>query len=301
MLASNQVFLSTFFIVSLGFILKKFDFISEKDGKIISKFLMHTTFPALMVVSAAQMKFESRLWAISFIYVAVALLILAISYLVFRNESAANKGLLLMAVGGCNTGLFGFPLVEGLFGKEAMGNIIMVDIGNSLVTFGLAYPIGSYFSSNTKFHILALIKKVLRIPPLLGLLLGLFLNFAGIKLPGLALSFLEPLALGNKPIGLLLLGIYLSFDLDKNDVKNMVKVLAIRYGISVLCCISIYYTLSPSLMKHTLMLCCALPLGLTLLPFSDEMKYNSKLAGTLVNMSLVISFVFMWLVMFFIT
>jgi hypothetical protein len=38
-----------------------------------------------------------------------------------------------------------------------------------------------------------------------------------------------------------------------------------------------------------------LPLGMTILPFSDEFGFDSRLAGTMANLSLVISFIFIWL------
>jgi hypothetical protein len=38
-------------------LLKKFDFITEKAGKTISKFLMHTTFPGLMIIIMAKVKY----------------------------------------------------------------------------------------------------------------------------------------------------------------------------------------------------------------------------------------------------
>jgi malate permease and related proteins len=43
-----------------------------------------------------------------------------------------------------------------------------------------------------------------------------------------------------------------------------------------------------------MIVCVVLPVGLTLLPFSDELQYDSRMAGVLVNMSLVISFLVMW-------
>jgi hypothetical protein len=43
------------------------------------------------------------------------------------------------------------------------------------------------------------------------------------------------------------------------------------------------------------MLISILPLGMMILPFSDEMGYDTSIAGTLSNASLLISFILMWL------
>jgi malate permease and related proteins len=47
-------------------------------------------------------------------------------------------------------------------------------------------------------------------------------------------------------------------------------------------------------MKNVLMLCALMPIGLTILPFSDELGYDSRIAGTMLNISLLISFGLMW-------
>jgi len=48
-------------IILLGFLLNYFYFITEKEGKTISKFLMHTTFTALIVISTARVRLEPTL------------------------------------------------------------------------------------------------------------------------------------------------------------------------------------------------------------------------------------------------
>jgi hypothetical protein len=47
-------------------------------------------------------------------------------------------------------------------------------------------------------------------------------------------------------------------------------------------------------MQSILIICVVLPIGMTLLPFSDELEYDSRIAGLLVNLSLLISFILMW-------
>lgn len=299
---SNQVFLLTFFIVATGFLVKKLGFITEKEGKIISKFLMYTTFPALMIVSTARLHFETQLIFLSAGYMMVAICLFAIAWFVFLKYPDKLRGLFIMAVGGANTGLFGFPIIEGLFGKQALTYAIMIDIGNTLVVFGLGYPIGKYFSkaSHETFQFKDILKKIFSIAPFLGMLLGLFINFSGIILPDIVFKYLDVLARGNMPIGLLLLGIYLSFDLSKNEINGIFKVLGIRYLSLLIIVIMLLYFLPNSTSRNTVSLCCFLPLGLSLLPFSDEMNYDSKVAGTLVNLSLILSFFMMWGLMIFI-
>jgi malate permease and related proteins len=93
---------------------------------------------------------------------------------------------------------------------------------------------------------------------------------------------------------LLLMGIYLSFELDKQQLKAISKVFAIRYFCGLTAVLLIYFFIPPSLYQSILIVCVILPIGMTLLPFSDELNYDSRVAGLLVNTSLLISFAVMW-------
>ena len=240
---TNHVFIITIAIILIGFLLKKFDFISEKEGKTISKFLMHTTFPALMIITTAKVKLETSLFLISIFAFAVGVSMLLIAWIWFSNYEKSLRGILTMGVGGFNSGLFGFPIIEGLYGKQAMVYAIMFDIGNTFIVFGAIYSIGSYFSTNKKEQnsVKSILKKVLSLPPVLGILFGLFINVANIKLPTICFDFLEVLAIGNKPLVLLLMGIYLSFELNKNLMVAISKVILIRILVGIIVALGIYF------------------------------------------------------------
>ena len=293
---ANNVFLITLAIITLGYLLKKFDFLTEKDGKVISKFLMHTTFPALMLISTVRIKFEQNLLLLPLIAFVFGSIMLLVAWFVFKKQPNDLRGLLIMGSGGLNTGLFGFPIVEGIWGRDALVNIIMFDIGNTIVVFGLCYTLGSYFASkgNGNVDIKAIFTKVIKLPPLQGMVIGLLINVSGIELPPVAMDFLDVLAKGNKPIVLLLMGIYLNFALNKKQLWAISQVLVIRYSIGLVAVVLCYFLIQPSLYQSIMIMCVVLPVGLTILPFSDELNYDSRMAGLLVNMSLLISFCLMW-------
>ncbi len=293
---ANNVFLVTLAIIIFGFLIKKLGYISENEGKTISKFFMHTTFPALMLVSTMRIKLEPGLLIIPIIAFVLGSIMILLAWFVFKNYTNDLRGLLTMGSSGFNTGLFAFPIIEGIWGRDGMIYVIMYDIGNTAVVFGLVYTIGSYFASKgqNKVDFSAILNRVIRLPPLQGLIIGLTINALSIPIPTVAMDFLDILAKGNKPLVLLLMGIYLSFVIDKKEILAVGKVLAIRYICGVIAVVLICIFVPPSLYQSILIVCVVLPIGMTLLPFSDELKYNSRIAGLLVNTSLLISFVLMW-------
>jgi malate permease and related proteins len=172
----------------------------------------------------------------------------------------------------------------------------MYDIGNTFCGFGLVYPIGQYFAKNTGNSISwqAILKKVFTLPPLLGMIFGLTISILHIPLPDTIFDFMSFLARGNAPIGLMLLGIYLSFNLERKQIFGISKVLLIRYFFGLLVLIAIYLLIPEGTLRNVLMLISILPLGMMILPFSDEMGFDTRIAATLSNASLLISFVLMW-------
>jgi malate permease and related proteins len=293
---ANNVFLITLAVIATGYVIKRMGFITEKEGKIISKFLMHTTFPALMVVSTIKIKLEPKLFLIPLMTVVYGSILLTIAWFVFKQYPNKLRGVLTMGSSGFNTGLFAFPIIESIWGRDGLVYAIMYDIGNTVVVFGLIYYIGNYFSEsgNKGVDVKAILKKISRLMPLQGLILGLIINALSIPVAPIVMDFLDVLSRGNKPIVLLLMGIYLSFELDKKQVLLVVKSLSIRYLMGFLVVAFIYNFIPHSMLQSILIICVVLPVGLTILPFSDELNFDSRIAGLFVNLSLLISFCLMW-------
>ena len=292
----NLAFITTLAFIFTGFLLKVGGIIKEQEGKILSRLLMHTTFPALMIVSTIHIDLNFRLFLIPLFAIGISAIMLTIAFFLFKKEKNSIRGVLTMGSGGWNVGLFGFPLIESIWGAKALLFAIMYDIGNTFLAFGVLYPIGNHFSDVTSRGKLNMLKKVLLLPPVLGMIMGLTLNASNIPLPIILEEVLTTLAKANKPLVLLLLGIYLSFNLDKNQFNGILKVLSIRYGIGLLTILAIYLLLPKSLMSSVLIALVILPIGMSVLLFSDELGFDAKIAGTLANLSLLLSFGLLWLV-----
>ena len=292
----NLAFITTLTFIFTGFLLKSGGIIKEQEGKILSRLLMHTTFPALMIVSTIHIDLNFRLFLIPLFAIGISAIMLTIAFFLFKKEKNSIRGVLTMGSGGWNVGLFGFPLIESIWGAKALLFAIMYDIGNTFLAFGVLYPIGNHFSEVPSRGKLNMLKKVLLLPPVLGMIMGLTLNASNIPLPIILEELLTTLAKANKPLVLLLLGIYLSFNLDKNQFNGILKVLSIRYGIGLLTILAIYLLLPKSLMSSVLIALVILPVGMSVLLFSDELGFDAKIAGTLANLSLLLSFGLLWLV-----
>jgi len=98
----NVVFGSALLIISIGYLLKSFGFIKAHDAKSVSKFLMHTTFPALVFSTMIQVKLSLDLiWLpiICFIFGSASS---AIGFFIFKKEDPEYRGILTMGSSGYN-------------------------------------------------------------------------------------------------------------------------------------------------------------------------------------------------------
>ena len=297
---TNTVFIMALSIILIGYLLKIKNIISESEGKIISKFLMHSTFPALIFVTMVRVKFELNLLLLPLIAFFFSVCTMLTARYFFRNQTSKMKAILIMGSGGFNLGLFAYPLIEGIWGQSGMVYAAMFDIGNSFAVFGLVYGTGAFMSEQNveiskRENIKKAVWKITTLIPFQAVILGIIVNLIHFQIPEIAMNILDVLAKGNKVIVLLIMGIYLNFSIPKDVLKKTVNVLLIRYFWGFLLGGIFYYILPFELLyRHVLLIILIVPIGMTLLPFSDELGYDTKMAGVLVNLSMLISFVMMW-------
>jgi predicted permease len=296
--SSNLVFGSALLVIGIGYILKSVGFIQSHDAKSVSKFLMFTTFPALVFATMTKINLSADLMWLPLIAMTFGMISSWVGFLMFKNEPSAYRGILTMGSAGWNLGLFAYPLIEGIWGWEGLTYAIMFDLGNSVINFMVNYGMGTYLSSEKKAenpwkHV---VKRIFSLPPFLAMVVGLALNVANIPINEFALGIVDIIAKGNKPMVLLLMGIYFSVRLPKRTYFKVFQVLIFRYAFGLGIGLLLYYTTPFSFeYRNMLLICLILPAGMTLITYSDELHFDTGTAAALVNFSMLISFALMWL------
>jgi predicted permease len=299
-LNTNITLLTSLIIILIGYFIKKLRIITEAEGKVLSKVILYVTFPALIFDTVSELPIKYSLVFLPFIPIVFCLLLFGICYIMFRNQPEQIKGVLFMAATGFNIGLFAYPIIEAIWGKEGLQYMAMFDLGNAFVVLGLSYSLGSVFSpqrtgAGNAIDIKYMLKKLVMSVPLISYTAALLFNVMGITFPVLVSDVISSVARANMALVLLLLGIYLKFRLDKSFSKQLYAILLIRFVLALLAGITLFYILPFDKLYRTIVLIALiLPVGLTVIPFSDEFGYNTRFAGAIANMSILISFVLMW-------
>lgn len=294
----NEQFLFAVIIIAIGYILKRFNIITERDGEGLSRIIFNITLPALIIISFTDIEIEPSLFLLIIIGFLYGVMMAIIGIFIFRKETKPTKGMLTLLISGFNIGLFAYPLVGGIWGKQGIQYFGMFDVGNAIVIFGVVYLIGSYYSSeDTELNVGIIVKKLSRSIPLMTYIIVCILAIIGLKIPSLILDVSEVISVANMPLSFLLLGIYLSFSLEKVYFKQIMKVLALRYVVGLVIGITLFFILPlNNMFKYTLLLGFILPVPLSALPYAVEFDYDRKFVGTVSNLTILISFVLLWVI-----
>ena len=124
-----------------------------------------------------------------------------------RNE--VEKSSLCYAFAISNYGYFGYPVVEGVFGQEMLGNFMVFVIPIGLLTSSYGYML---FRKDGKLSW----KQVLCTPMMAGLLIGVAVGLSGIRLPEVISTALTSAGNCMSPCAMLLAG----FMLGKSSLRE---------------------------------------------------------------------------------
>jgi len=302
----NYIFLLSLTIIAIGFILKKLNIITEDNGKTIAKVVFNVTLPALILSVISSIEITPSLGLITLISILYCIPIIILALTLFKNYPREIKGLIFMAVIGFNVGHFAYPLIEGIWNEEGLKYIAMFDIGNAIVIFIICYILGLIFSPKNDFQdkkelVKTILLKLLKSAPLMSYFIALTLNFLNINFPLFVSDLLDVLSRANMALTLLLLGIFLNFKFERSQWKNIVKVLIIRYSFGLAIGLFLFFLLPfDQLYRGILAIALILPIGLAIIPFAVEFDYSEKqFAGTMANLTIIISFILIWIVILF--
>ncbi len=201
----NQV-LVIFILMAVGLVLYKTKIFTEAGTAQATKILLTIVMPSV-IINAFQTDFDTEL-LISLMYatlVSIALHIIAIllGKLFFYKKTDRNIINIFSSVYS-NCGFMGFPLLTAVFGKEG------ILYGSAYFTiftiFSWTHGLFIFAKDKAKFDI----KKILLNPGIIGVVIGLLLFFARVRLPYVLSESVNYISMLNTPLAMLILGTHMA-------------------------------------------------------------------------------------------
>ena len=299
----NYTFLLSLSIIAAGFVLKKAGVLSADHGKALSRIIINITLPALILKTVSSIELDFSLFMAPLICIMFSFAVAFFAGLIFKNEAPAEKGPAQMSSVGFNIGLFAYPIIQGLFGAEGLSTVAMLDVGNAFIVFGLSYLLG-YLSSGAgdgrPVNAAGILKLFATSIPFMSYVAAVAMNLAGLSFPRFAGDLLDTLGRANTGMALIVLGLTLDFNFDGRHWRLIAKVVGLRYVSGLIAGTLLFLFLPFSLLYRTVILFgLLLPVGMAVIPYSVEFDYDARITGTIANITMILSFVFMWLFMLF--
>ena len=222
--------------IGFGYFLRRIGLADVDAGKALLKILFNATLPSVLLLTFATLTFDVTSAAVMMYALAQAALLYGVS-LAFRDAGRAPKGVAILAGSavGVNLGTFCYPLVEAVWGAQGLGRVVLFDAVNQwslLVVAPLIYAravAGDAFSLRDG---LAKVRNQLLSPCLLAMFAAVALRVAGLDLPAPVATFASSLAVANKPLALIALGVLFEPKLELEQIRDVGALLALRYGAS---------------------------------------------------------------------
>lgn len=199
----------TFFLVMIaGVICGRFGVIDEHTNKRLSKLLIYVTMPLLLISSFQDMAYSpsdmGRLMQVLLISVAVYIATILLGTVLYRRTEPGKRSILRFALVFNNVAYMGFPLLNGLFGHEAVfyasGFILPFNV--LIWTYGIM----QFSRKGEDRHI----KRALLNPGTISILIALPLYLLSVRLPAPVLAAVDMLGDMTGPLGMLVIGVLLS-------------------------------------------------------------------------------------------
>ena len=142
---SHVRFLSSLITIALGYLLKKTGYAKETDGEALTRIVYNLLIPALILGKMSAMELKSELLVVLLYNSAYFTVITVCSMLLFRRSVKENRGILTISSLGGSTP-FSFPLIEAVWGADAVSLALFLDLPNAFVIFCVNFILAAYLA-----------------------------------------------------------------------------------------------------------------------------------------------------------
>ena len=204
----------TFIIILPGYIITKLGILNTQHTAGMSSLITCVTYPCL-VITAMQMEFSMRVLnnckyvVLIFLCAVVAALVISklVTMAVKLPQERAGIFAFMLVFG--NTGFIGLPVLNGLFGSEAVFYGALCDSSYDLFMFTIGITLIRKGASDHKMNTKETLKGLIN-PCMIGVLIGLTLYVCQISLPEIIAAPVERVGNITSPLAMIVVGSHLA-------------------------------------------------------------------------------------------
>ena len=214
----------------IGALLRRLPAMPDNAATVLNIYVLYVALPALILKSLPGITLSSNLlipaitpWLLLITMVGV---ILALGRVL--NWRREEVGALLVIVPLGNTAFLGFPMIDALFGAEAMPYALVYDqLGSFIALATYATIVAAFYSPTMNAPTRrAVLLKILTFPSFVALIVAL--SIRNLSLPPLANTLIDTLAGTLVPVVMIAVGYQLSFRFTRREISPLVGGLTLK-------------------------------------------------------------------------
>ena len=218
-----------------GYGFKKAGIFKVEDTDFLKKVILYLTMPAMAVNGLKDLELQpSFLWCF-LVGFGTSTILMLVGMAVTRRKSPEERVMYLFNFNTYNIGNFAIPFLTGLISTEGFAALCLFDIGVAIYLYGIDYSLAEAVKGGKgSFSLKFLLKKIFTSPITDMYLLMILLAALHLRLPDPILKLASVMGNANAFLAMLSIGILFELNLEKKNLRDMVKFFVLRYGTIVL-------------------------------------------------------------------
>ena len=214
-----------------GYGFKKAGIFKVEDTDFLKKVILYLTMPAMAVNGLKDLELQpSFLWCF-LVGFGTSTILMLVGMAVTRRKSPEERVMYLFNFNTYNIGNFAIPFLTGLISTEGFAALCLFDIGVAIYLYGIDYSLAEAVKGGKgSFSLKFLLKKIFTSPITDMYLLMLLLAALHLRLPDPILKLASVMGNANAFLAMLSIGILFELNLEKKNIRDMVKFFVLRYG-----------------------------------------------------------------------
>ncbi len=285
-------------IIILGYTLRKIGFFKPEDFTVLSKIVIKITLPAAIVTSFAGKEIDPAMLSLALIGLGGGIVYMILGYVTNIGSGKEKQSFAVLNTAGYNIGNFTLPFVQSFLGPIGVITTSLFDTGNACICLGGAYSIASIMKEGSGFSIKRIVKALSKSVAFDCYVIMITLNLLNIPVPTPVFDFAQIIANGNAFVAMLMIGVGFHLSGERSQMKDIVRILSVRYVFAAVLAIGCYFLLPFELeVRQALVILAFSPIASAAPGFTEELKGDVGLSSAVNSISIVCSIVFIVLLL----
>lgn len=286
--------------ILLAYFLKQRGMLKKEDKRLLGALLINVNLPCVVISGFRGFEYSSAFIIVLVLSFCVCGIGVGLGYLASRKKDNETIALHMLHASGYNIGTFTLPLVSVFLSKTAVLSVMMFDISNAIMVFGIIFAVTSAVVTKEKQNPLPLILKYLTSSVPFLTYIAMILSIAlKITFPSELYVITDIGASATSFLSMIMIGVMLEFNMKKEDLKQISSAIFVRYAYSLVVAVSIFFMPFDEEIKKALIICVFSPTSTLNIVFSEKLNCKPSLIGAFSSLNIVISMTIITCVLIF--